>query len=88
MTGIPRAANGFARLCVLALALAAVPAAAAQEADSAAIEARQAESRAEYDRISDEMALSTERLDKLAAEIAAVKKDHATITAALTSRLT
>ncbi|MCV3238961.1 murein hydrolase activator EnvC family protein [Mesorhizobium sp. ZC-5] len=83
MTGIPRAANGFARLCVLALALAAVPAAAAQEADSAAIEARQAESRAEYDRISGEMALSTERLDKLATEIAAVKKDHATITAAL-----
>ena len=60
-----------------------VPAVAAQKADSAAIEAKQAESRAEYDRISREMALSSEKLEKLAAEIAAVKKDHATVTGAL-----
>jgi septal ring factor EnvC (AmiA/AmiB activator) len=83
MTGIHRAANGFARLCALVLALAAVSQAAAQGENSAAIEARQAESRAEYDRIAREMALSSEKLEKLAAEIAAVKKDHATITAAL-----
>ena len=67
----------------MALALAVTPAPAAQTEDSAAIEARQAESRAEYDRVAREMALSSEKLEKLAAEIATVKKDHATITAAL-----
>ncbi len=67
----------------MALALAVTPAPAGQTEDSAAIEARQAESRAEYDRVAREMALSSEKLEKLAAEIATVKKDHATITAAL-----
>lgn len=81
MTRIDRAANSLAWLCAFALAVAAMPAARAQ--DAAAIEARRAESRAEYQRIAQEMALTSERLEKLAAEIAAVKKDHATITAAL-----
>jgi septal ring factor EnvC (AmiA/AmiB activator) len=83
MTGFHRAASGFARFFAVALALAVTPAPAAQTEDSAAIEARQAESRAEYDRVAREMALSSEKLEKLAAEIATVKKDHATITAAL-----
>jgi septal ring factor EnvC (AmiA/AmiB activator) len=83
MTGFHRAASGFARFFTVALALAVTPAPAAQTEDSAAIEARQAESRAEYDRVAREMALSSEKLEKLAAEIATVKKDHATITAAL-----
>ncbi|MBZ9806517.1 murein hydrolase activator EnvC [Mesorhizobium sp. BR1-1-9] len=41
------------------------------------------QSRAEYEQISKEINLSSERLAKLAADIAAVKKDHASITAAL-----
>jgi septal ring factor EnvC (AmiA/AmiB activator) len=41
------------------------------------------QSRAEYERVSNEITLSSERLAKLAADIAAVKKDHASITAAL-----
>jgi len=41
------------------------------------------QSRAEYEHVSKEITLSSERLAKLAADIAAVKKDHASITAAL-----
>ena len=40
-------------------------------------------SRAEYERVVSEVTLSTERLAKLAADIATVKKDRASITAAL-----
>jgi septal ring factor EnvC (AmiA/AmiB activator) len=41
------------------------------------------QSRAEYERVSKEITLSAERLAKLAADMATVKKDHASITAAL-----
>ncbi|TGQ67702.1 MAG: hypothetical protein E5V49_16965 [Mesorhizobium sp.] len=41
------------------------------------------QSRAEYEQVSKEITLSSERLAKLAADIATVKKDHASITAAL-----
>ncbi|MBZ9737574.1 MULTISPECIES: murein hydrolase activator EnvC family protein [unclassified Mesorhizobium] len=41
------------------------------------------QSRAEYEQVSKEITLSSERLAQLAADIAAVKKDHASITAAL-----
>lgn len=41
------------------------------------------ESRVEYERVSKEITLSAERLSKLAADIATVKKDSASITAAL-----
>ncbi|MEP6565994.1 MAG: murein hydrolase activator EnvC [Mesorhizobium sp.] len=41
------------------------------------------QSRAEYEQVSKEITLSSERLGKLAADIATVKKDHASITAAL-----
>ncbi len=41
------------------------------------------DSRAEYERVSREISLSSERLAKLAADVATVKKDHAAITAAL-----
>lgn len=40
-------------------------------------------SRAEYEQVSKEITLSSERLAKLAADIATIKKDHASITAAL-----
>ncbi len=66
--------------CCLALAPGAWPAHAETAAE---IEARQAESRAEYDRLTHEMSLTDERLEQLNADIAAVKKDHATLTAAL-----
>lgn len=41
------------------------------------------QNRAEYEKVSAEITLSSERLAKLAADIASVKKDHASITAAL-----
>ncbi|TIL33408.1 murein hydrolase activator EnvC [Mesorhizobium sp.] len=41
------------------------------------------QSRAEYERISQQITLSSERLAKLAADMATVKNDHASITAAL-----
>jgi len=40
-------------------------------------------SRAEYEQVSKEITLSSERLAKLSADIATIKKDHASITAAL-----
>ena len=40
-------------------------------------------SRAEYEQVSKEITLSSERLAKLAADVATVKKDHASISAAL-----
>lgn len=40
-------------------------------------------SRAEYEQVSKDITLSSERLAKLAADIATIKKDHASITAAL-----
>ena len=55
--------------------------ASAQE--TAAIPDAQAESRAEFERISREIVLSDEKVAKLAADIATLRKDHATITAAL-----
>ena len=75
------AGSTLLRVSALAAAVLAAPAAGAE--DSAAIATRQNESRAEYERVLREMSLSSERTEKLAAEIAAVKKDHATITAAL-----
>ncbi|CCV04736.1 Filament-A [Mesorhizobium metallidurans STM 2683] len=41
------------------------------------------QSRAEYEQVSKDITLSSERLAKLAADIATIKKDHASITAAL-----
>ena len=50
----------------------------AQELDAAGeIEARQAEKQAELDRVSREITLSDSRVAALAAEIAGIKKDHA-----------
>ncbi|CAM5349574.1 septal ring factor EnvC (AmiA/AmiB activator) [Aquamicrobium terrae] len=63
-------------MAVLALSLAG---ARAQEADAA----DQDRDRAEYEQLSRQITLSAERLAKLAADVATVKKDHASITAAL-----
>lgn len=50
---------------------------------TAAISANQADRQAEYDRISHEIGVSAERMDSLSADVAKVKKDYASITAAL-----
>ncbi|TJW85064.1 MAG: hypothetical protein E5X43_21510, partial [Mesorhizobium sp.] len=76
-TGFWRAGCGLAA-AVLMLSLAA---ARAQSRLDMAPDPDQ--SRAEYERISQEITLSSERLAKLAADMATVKKDHASITAAL-----
>lgn len=74
---------GMALLIVAAIA-AAMPRAVAQEEDVAAdIVARQAEKQAELDRVAREITLSDERVGALAQEIAGIRKDHASITAAL-----
>ncbi|MDW6021668.1 murein hydrolase activator EnvC [Mesorhizobium sp. BAC0120] len=72
-------------LLLAAMMVAAVPHARAQEIDGEAgeIEARQAEKQAELDRVSKEITLSDSRVAALTEEIAGIKKDHASITAAL-----
>lgn len=74
--------RGFSALAIaLALGLPlAAPARAQPEND---LEARRIESRAEIDRITSAMTLSEERLATLAAGIDALRKDNATLTAAL-----
>ncbi|SIT57454.1 Membrane protein [Mesorhizobium prunaredense] len=76
-TGVWRAGCGLAA-AVLMLSLGA---ARAQSRLDMAPDPDQ--SRVEYERISQEITLSSERLAKLAADMATVKKDHASITAAL-----
>jgi septal ring factor EnvC (AmiA/AmiB activator) len=70
---------------VLSLALPAVVAAwpASAQDQTAAIEAQRHESLAEYERVAREITLSDEKLAELAADIATVKKDSVTLTAAL-----
>lgn len=65
----------------LALALLAPAAGYTQSTDE--LEARRSASRAEIDRIASEITLTDERLAALAAEIEALKKDSATLTAAM-----
>ncbi|MBX3579096.1 MAG: murein hydrolase activator EnvC [Rhizobiaceae bacterium] len=73
------------RLCAALLAVAMVaPAARAAEPRTAAeFEAKRVESVAEYERVAREISLSEERIASLTGEIATVKKDHASLTAAL-----
>lgn len=75
--------GAVARLLLVLTALAAAPAFGQDAEGTAELETRQAESRAEYERVARDAALSQERLDKLSAEIADVRKDHASLTAAL-----
>ena len=76
--------TAIASLCAaLLVAVAAFPT-GAQELDAAdEIEARQAEKQAELANVSREITLSDSRVTALAGEIAGIKKDHASITAAL-----
>lgn len=72
----PRGARRL--LAVLALLISCAPAQAAPE-NAPEVDAK----RAEYERVAKEISLSSERLAKLAADIASVRKDYAGITAAL-----
>lgn len=83
MTGLFSKPGTLARLLLLVAVVTAGPAFPGAAEGTAEMEARQAESQAEYERVSREVALSQERLDTLSAEIAAVRKDHASITAAM-----
>lgn len=69
----------MAATAALALSFALIQQAGAQQADSPDPD----NSRAEYEQLSREITLSAERLARLAADVATVKKDHASITAAL-----
>ncbi len=68
-------------MSVAALALSAPV--RAQPVDPSELEARRGEIRQQYEEIAREIALSQERRDKLAGEVDRLKKDTATITAAL-----
>jgi septal ring factor EnvC (AmiA/AmiB activator) len=76
---------GIALLSAAMLAAAAPYAALAQDEveEAGDVEARQTEKQAELDRVSKDISLSGERVTTLTEEIAGIKKDHATITAAL-----
>jgi septal ring factor EnvC (AmiA/AmiB activator) len=72
------------RFCAAALAVVlSLPAYAAEPENAAAVEARRLEKSAEYERVAREITMSEERLAALSAEIANVRKDHASLTAAL-----
>jgi septal ring factor EnvC (AmiA/AmiB activator) len=76
--------SGLASLCAALLLAASTFATVAQEVDAAGeIEARQAEKQAELDRVSREISLSDSRVAALNEEIAAIRKDNASITAAM-----
>jgi septal ring factor EnvC (AmiA/AmiB activator) len=79
-----RGKSGFSRAgCgLLATAMLAALAFGVRAEETASLEP-QAQSRAEYERIAREISLTSERIEKLAAEIADVRKDHASLTAAL-----
>jgi septal ring factor EnvC (AmiA/AmiB activator) len=64
-------------------ATAAGPAIAVEGDDTTELEAQRAQSQEEYDRIAKEVVLSHERLAALSEEISTIRKDHASITAAL-----
>jgi len=78
---ITRAWRSRCGLTLVAAVMALGPARAAENTLDMAPDPDQ--SRAEYEQVSKEITLSSERLAKLAADIASVRKDYASITAAL-----
>ncbi|MEZ5812287.1 MAG: murein hydrolase activator EnvC [Rhizobiaceae bacterium] len=77
-----RCGAGFAACLCVALA-AGLPVAGAQDRDPAELEARNIENRREYDRLRQQITLSDERLKTLEQDVAAIRKDNASLTAAL-----
>ena len=79
-----RGKGGFSRAgCGLLAAAILMALAFGADAEEAASLEPQAQSRAEYERIAREISVTAERMEGLTAEIAKVKKDHASLTAAL-----
>ena len=79
MAALRRTARNWGRCGLLAALIACSGIAGLRAQEPAATE----QPRAEYERVSREITLSAERMEALAQEIEAVRKDHATITAAL-----
>src|SRR6185312_5181491 len=79
------AQRGKAALCAMpALALCLLAATGpALAGTTSALEAQHAQNEAEYDRIARQMTLSDQKLAALTSEIAGIRKDQTTITAAL-----
>lgn len=76
--------SGFIGLLATVLLASAVPASPPAHAEAASpLEQQKAATEAEYDTLSREMKLSDTKMASLSAEIATIKKDHASITAAL-----
>jgi septal ring factor EnvC (AmiA/AmiB activator) len=75
--------KGFWRGCGIAAAALVFFVGQAQAQDGPDVAPDPDRSRTEYESVSHEITLSSERLARLAADIATVKKDHASITAAL-----
>ncbi|HWK63775.1 MAG TPA: murein hydrolase activator EnvC [Rhizobiaceae bacterium] len=78
-------ASSSARLLAALLLVTAVawPASSADGDGTAELEARRVQSQEEYDRIAKEVVLSHERLAALSEEISTIRKDQASVTAAL-----
>ena len=85
MLQIARRYPALPRLCAALLFVAAVsaPAHAVDPENSSEFEARRAESLAEFERVARDITVSEERIASLSTEIAGMKKDHASLTAAL-----
>ncbi|ANT48852.1 murein hydrolase activator EnvC family protein [Mesorhizobium amorphae] len=83
MSEIGRTRASILRGCGIAAAAFVLSLGAARAENTLDLAPDPDKSRAEYEQVSKEITLSSERLAKLAADIAAVKKDHASITAAL-----
>jgi septal ring factor EnvC (AmiA/AmiB activator) len=76
--------SGFIGLLATVLLASAIPVPSPAHAEGASpIEQQKAASEAEYDKLSKEMKLSDTKMASLSAEIATIRKDHASITAAL-----
>ena len=73
----------FGRRCGVAAAMLLLACGAARSGNTLDTAPDPDRSRAEYERVTKEISLSSERMAKLAADIATVKKDKASITAAL-----
>ena len=79
MAALRRTARNWGRSSLLAALLVCAGVAGLRAQEPAATE----QPRAEYERVSREITLSAERMEARAPEIEAVRKDHATIPAAL-----
>lgn len=78
-----KTARKYVLMAACALIAVAPVSFAALAQDNSALESRRAQTEAEYERLTREINLSEERTAQIADEIAALRKDHATLSAAL-----